>query len=755
MKLFETYFRVKWDTYIRYYDTDLKKSVIIKSPNNNEYYVDDKNGNYKCLLDENRKLSVRYGFVPKELKDKKIHGITNAGHACIRDVFWKNGDYNLNPGVFFLDIETTSYNAIDTENCPEKIVLIQIFDTTTKRMIVLGLEHTNLRNYEYPVNYIKCADEKALLESFIKILKTLQPLIVTAWNGNGFDFVYIYKRMKLNNVDVNNLGLGGETELRTRKLENGQIFHELKTGGIIYLDYLELYKSYTFTPRESYSLDFIAEAELNENKVPHNCFTSFDGFRTGEGFIVEKTRPTNDYEAEMWDLYQNKDENKDKIKQLANDYFVHYGIIDTYLLYKLNNKLKLTDILVMVAKITGVSPHESMGRTKPWERYISNTLFFENIVIPDLSLGDGEKSPPLKGGYVMEPTCGKHEWIFSVDLSSAYPNLSMRGFNISPETLVPYDKIPNDLKEYKDKYFNNEDEYERFELYKSCLDENGIIKENSIYDNYVKLLNKYNLVGTMYGTFYRKDKQGIVPRLVAEVFNNRKKAKNEMLDSKKSLEELKHQQSGTLDLNLIEKLKTEIIKLMPYIDQKHAEQLVLKVLANSIYGALGYERFKLFNIHNARSVTACTRFYLHMLSYGVSEAISKWAGLKEKKVFSIYGDTDSCLGITIVNINGERQTIEEFYNNSEGEEIKKSEDNYIKQLTKNYVTPSVNQNMEIENNQITYIKKHKVKKRFYKIKVNNKEVVITEDHSIMIVRDNKLIEVKPKDIIKGDKIVTF
>jgi len=48
---------------------------------------------------------------------------------------------------------------------------------------------------------------------------------------------------------------------------------------------------------------------------------------------------------------------------------------------------------------------------------------------------------------------------------------------------------------------------------------------------------------------------------------------------------------------------------------------------------------------------------------------------------------------------------------------------------------------------------HKVKKRMYKIKHENNEVVVTEDHSVIIKRDNKYIDVKPKNIIKGDKII--
>jgi len=48
---------------------------------------------------------------------------------------------------------------------------------------------------------------------------------------------------------------------------------------------------------------------------------------------------------------------------------------------------------------------------------------------------------------------------------------------------------------------------------------------------------------------------------------------------------------------------------------------------------------------------------------------------------------------------------------------------------------------------------HKVKKRMFKIKHKDSEVIVTEDHSVIIKRDNKFLDIKPKDILKGDKII--
>jgi intein/homing endonuclease len=54
-----------------------------------------------------------------------------------------------------------------------------------------------------------------------------------------------------------------------------------------------------------------------------------------------------------------------------------------------------------------------------------------------------------------------------------------------------------------------------------------------------------------------------------------------------------------------------------------------------------------------------------------------------------------------------------------------------------------------------YVYRHKVSKARYKITtVNGKEVVVTEDHSVMVLVNGKLVEKKPIDIHEGDVVIT-
>jgi intein/homing endonuclease len=50
--------------------------------------------------------------------------------------------------------------------------------------------------------------------------------------------------------------------------------------------------------------------------------------------------------------------------------------------------------------------------------------------------------------------------------------------------------------------------------------------------------------------------------------------------------------------------------------------------------------------------------------------------------------------------------------------------------------------------------KHEVEKEMFKITVNGKSVIVTEDHSVMIFRDGKLRSCKAKDIKSEDKLIS-
>ena len=118
----------------------------------------------------------------------------------------------------------------------------------------------------------------------------------------------------------------------------------------------------------------------------------------------------------------------------------------------------------------------------------------------------------------------------------------------------------------------------------------------------------------------------------------------------------------------------------------------------------------------------------------------------------LYADTDSVLGETIINVNGKDIKIEEFYE-EDGVIIPHGENNFVKNMELfNYITPSVNNDLQLEFKKISYCMKHKVKKSFYKIKTKDDHVTITEDHSLIVFRKGKLLSIKPKEVEKDDRL---
>ena len=183
----------------------------------------------------------------------------------------------------------------------------------------------------------------------------------------------------------------------------------------------------------------------------------------------------------------------------------------------------------------------------------------------------------------------------------------------------------------------------------------------------------------------------------------------------------------------------------------HTQQLVEKIMINSLYGAVGKEFFPLFNLEMARAITGNGRFLVKNTANMIEERLQELNPHSGKYI--LYGDTDSAISDTIINTNKGNITIGDLYDNTEGDVVITKSNSYVKTPSEYIESLSLNKDLKIESKKIKYIMKHKVNKRMFKVKCNGKEVTITEDHSIMVVRNGILIECKPTDIIKGDKLI--
>lgn len=180
-------------------------------------------------------------------------------------------------------------------------------------------------------------------------------------------------------------------------------------------------------------------------------------------------------------------------------------------------------------------------------------------------------------------------------------------------------------------------------------------------------------------------------------------------------------------------------------------QLAQKLMINSLYGALANKHFPLFNDQMAAAITGNGRYFIQKLANYIEKTLQNM--LKWEKSYILYGDTDSVVGSTLIKTDRGNIKIEDLYNELNGDIETRGNDNFIKHVNETINAGSVSKDLEYQEKQINYVMKHKVKKKMFKIKCNGDEVIITEDHSMMVVRNNELIEIKPKDVQKTDKLV--
>ena len=296
-----------------------------------------------------------------------------------------------------LDIEVKSENGFpDPETADQEILLISLQDYNTKQIITWGVNPFN--NKQKNVNYIECPNEWSLLQRFIDYWNSNIPDVVTGWNIQYYDIPYLSKRLNrvLGEKEMKRLspwGMNTENEIYIKGRRH--LYYDV--AGLTQLDYLDLYKKFTYKAQESYRLDYIAKVELGQQKLDHSEFDTFKDFYTNG-----------------WQK------------------FVEYNIIDVELVDRLEDKMKLIELALTMAYDAKVNFADVFFQVRMWDTIIYNYLKKRNIVIPPKDRS--EKNDRYAGAYVKEPIPGKYDWVVSFDLNSLYPHLIMQ-YNISPETL--------------------------------------------------------------------------------------------------------------------------------------------------------------------------------------------------------------------------------------------------------------------------------------------------------------------------------
>ena len=333
----------------------------------------------------------------ENVEGMEVHGYDRFVYQFIADKFKDEIRFDMDlMTIYTIDIEVGCDNGFPSvEACQEEMLCITIKNLITKKVITWGTREFTPDGTEYRVFW----KEQEMLSDFHQWWTENTPDIITGWNCNLYDIPYLCRRLERVLGEKWKKSLSPWNRVLEREIEIHNRKHlQYDISGVAILDYLDLYKKFTYSAQESYRLDHIANVELGQKKVDHSEYENFKEFYT-------------------------KDWQK----------FVEYNIVDVELVDRLEDKMKLIELALTLSYDAKVNLSDVYSQVRMWDTMIYNDLQKKNIVVPPKV--STKKDEQYAGAYVKVPEPGGYDWVVSFDLNSLYPHLIMQ-YNISPETLV-------------------------------------------------------------------------------------------------------------------------------------------------------------------------------------------------------------------------------------------------------------------------------------------------------------------------------
>ena len=267
--------------------------------------------------------------------------------------------------------------------------------------------------------------------------------------------------------------------------------------------------------------------------------------------------------------------------------FIDYNIKDVQIVDMLEEKMGLITLAMTMAYRGGVNYSETFGTVQIWDSILYRLLFKQQIACPPKF---SKEKVPYPGAYVKDPQTGMHDWVVSFDLNSLYPMIIVQ-YNMSPETVLPG-------------------------------------KEHLGLDPVEKLLGDADINipdGTTMaasGVKFSKDQVGIIPAIIKQYYDERRLIKKAMLDTKQEYE------------------NTPTKRLENKMTILENQQMSIKILMNSLYGALGNKHFRYFNNHVAEAITTSGQLSIRWAENAINKEMNT-ALETDDKDYVIAIDTDS------------------------------------------------------------------------------------------------------------------
>jgi len=580
--------------------------VYREYPANFVFYYDDPRGKHRSIYDTPvSRFSTRNN---KEFrKEVRLHSgkqlyesDINPIFRCLEDNYKGQDAPDLHTAFFDIEVDFNKDRGFSPVDDPfNPITAISVYLNWLDQMVTMAVppKHMSMETAQELVadfeNTFLFEDERDMIKMFLDLIDDAD--VLSGWNSEGYDIPYTINRTirVLSKDDTRKFCLWGQHPKKRMFERFGAEQETYDLVGRVHMDYMQLYRKYTYEERHSYSLDAIAEYELGETK------TQFEG----------------------------------TLDQLYNQHFkkfIEYNRQDTALLDKLDKKLRFLELASELAHANTVLLQTTMGAVAVTEQAIIVEAHERGFVVPNRKQRNDSEDNQAAGAYVAYPKKGLHEWVGSVDINSLYPS-AIRAQNMGPETIVGQlrqtmtdhyirEKMAKNGGKFADAWENLFGSLEYTAVMNTevgteiTIDwQDGSESSHSAAEIW-KLIFDSNQpwILTANGTILTYEKKGIIPGLLERWYSERK------------------------DMQAKKKAATDP-KDIAFWDKR---QLVKKINLNSLYGAILNPGCRFFDKRIGQSTTLTGRAIARHMDAYINECITgKYDHVGEAV---IYGDTDSC-----------------------------------------------------------------------------------------------------------------
>ena len=706
------------------------------------------------------------------------------------------------PKVYTFDIETLAdengeYSEPEFARCP--ISTISVCSPELNTLVLGTLRFSDAekkvldKNFEEYINnteffkklnlkmpyvrYVYFQTEEEMIKYFLQNIVSKVP-ILTGWNCIKYDWNYIVNRIK-NYYPSLSIKLSSCNRRTTPKRFQDRYGNEFRlpipehTLILDMMDIIETEDKTVLPMKESMKLDYIASASMGIHKI--------------------------EYTRSLDDLYRD-------------DYgrYVFYNSIDSVLVQLINYRFKALDHIYLYSLYCNEKISSCFSKIAVSEALVFKDFYELGIKIAYEDRPEPARSA-LLGAYVKKPVPGIHSFVSCNDFAALYPS-SMRTCNLSFENYIGAFWDTKKLEEFKEKRSQyvvigpnvlvNEGTADKPKLGRviaTYLDEEKLAP-------YRKNTKKYFV--SVNGCVYYNDKDYAFRRIQSKLQAARdhdkylgKKIDAMVLSDIDLILEGHNYENQAYPEDIIETLEKLGINDIKYTDdfKKYTKeqlestrlviqneviyldsnQLAMKLMMNSIYGGASNINFYWYNMNLANDITGEARDLIHRMEHHIPDWFrNNWTGAKwlheklgievdeeeAKKILetayfvpeSVDPDTynktsfvlpvygDSCHENTFIStIDGDIKIKDLF---EQGETIYKDRGKEFAVTNKKIINFDGEKQVHSE---IKYIVRHKTSKQKWEISTNTESVIITNDHSMIVIENGKMVEKRPEELKPG------